>query len=83
MVALITIYITKSVCVCQDRIPLHLTSRTNGSKVRANASKHKAISYERMCAKEQQLEAEVSLDQLHDGDGIKKVETNKALLSLG
>src|SRR5260370_41552736 len=31
----------------------------DGSKLRANASKHKAMSYERMCAKEQQLEAEV------------------------
>ncbi len=31
----------------------------DGSKLRANASKHKAMSYERMSAKEQQLEAEV------------------------
>jgi transposase len=31
----------------------------DGSKLRANASKHKAMSYERMCAKEQQLAAEV------------------------
>jgi transposase len=31
----------------------------DGSKLRANASKHKAMSYERMCEKEQQLVAEV------------------------
>jgi len=31
----------------------------DGSKVRANASKHKAMSYEWMCAKEEQLVAEV------------------------
>ncbi len=31
----------------------------DGSKLRANASKHKAMSYERMCEKEQQLAAEV------------------------
>src|SRR6266853_4045947 len=31
----------------------------DGSKMRANASKHKAMSYERMCAQEQQLEGEV------------------------
>ena len=31
----------------------------DGSKLRANASKHKAMSYERMCAKEEQLAAEV------------------------
>lgn len=31
----------------------------DGSKLRANASKHKAMSYERMCAKEEQLVAEV------------------------
>jgi len=31
----------------------------DGSKIRANASKHKAMSYERMCTKEEQLEAEV------------------------
>ena len=32
----------------------------DGSKLRANASKHKAMSYERMCEKEQQLVAEVA-----------------------
>ena len=32
----------------------------DGSKLRANASKHKAMSYERMCEKEQQLVAEVT-----------------------
>lgn len=32
----------------------------DGSKMRANASKRKAMSYERMCTKEQQLEAEVA-----------------------
>ncbi len=31
----------------------------DGSKLRANASKHKAMSYERMCAKEEQLAGEV------------------------
>lgn len=31
----------------------------DGSKLRANASKHKAMSYERMCEKEEQLTAEV------------------------
>ncbi len=31
----------------------------DGSKFRANASKHKAMSYERMCEKEKELEAEV------------------------
>lgn len=31
----------------------------DGSKLRANASKHKAMGYERMCEKEQQLVAEV------------------------
>jgi transposase len=32
----------------------------DGSKLRANASKHKAMSYERMCEKEQQLTSEVA-----------------------
>src|SRR6266852_3275831 len=32
----------------------------DGSKLRANASKHKAMSYERMCTKEEQLAAEVA-----------------------
>ncbi len=32
----------------------------DGSKLRANASKHKAMSYERMCAKEEQLAAAVA-----------------------
>jgi len=32
----------------------------DGTKVQANASKHKAMSYERMCAEEKRLEAEVS-----------------------
>lgn len=32
----------------------------DGSKLRANASKHKAMSYDRMCEKEQQLAAEVA-----------------------
>jgi transposase len=31
----------------------------DGSKLRANASKHKAMSYDRMCEKEEQLRAEV------------------------
>src|SRR2546428_9441218 len=32
----------------------------DGTKIKANASKHKAMSYERMCAAEQQLEQEVA-----------------------
>ncbi len=32
----------------------------DGSKLRANASKHKAMSYDRMCEKEEQLTAEVA-----------------------
>ena len=32
----------------------------DGSKLRANASKHKAMSYDRMCEKEEQLRAEVT-----------------------
>jgi transposase len=32
----------------------------DGTKVRANASRHKAMSYERMCAAEEQLSAEVA-----------------------
>src|SRR6266567_7556605 len=32
----------------------------DGSKLRTNASKHKAMSYDRMCAKEEQLAAEVA-----------------------
>jgi transposase len=32
----------------------------DGTKLRANASRHKAMSYERMVAKEQQLEAEIA-----------------------
>ncbi|CAN5634832.1 hypothetical protein BH20ACI3_BH20ACI3_16160 [soil metagenome] len=32
----------------------------DGSKLRANASKHKAMSYERMCEKEEQLAVEVA-----------------------
>ena len=31
----------------------------DGTKVKANASKHKAMSYERMCKAEQELELEV------------------------
>jgi len=32
----------------------------DGTKIKANASKHKAMSYDRMCEKEKQLEAEVA-----------------------
>ncbi len=32
----------------------------DGTKLRANASRHKAMSYERMVKKEQQLEAEIA-----------------------
>ncbi len=32
----------------------------DGSKIKANASKHKAMSYDRMCEKEQELEREVA-----------------------
>lgn len=45
----------------------------DGSKLRANASKHKAMSYERMCEKEQQLEAEVKrlLKAAEDADAAE------------
>ena len=33
----------------------------DGTKLRANASRHKAMSYERMVKKEQQLEAEIAV----------------------
>ncbi len=32
----------------------------DGTKLRANASRHKAMSYERMITKEQQLDAEIA-----------------------
>jgi hypothetical protein len=31
----------------------------DGTKIKANASKHKAMSYERMCKREAELQAEV------------------------
>jgi transposase len=42
----------------------------DGSKLRANASKHKAMSYDRMCEKEEQLVAEVArlLKEAEDTD---------------
>jgi len=45
----------------------------DGSKLRANASKHKAMSYERMCEKEQQLVAEVKrlLKAAEDADAAE------------
>ncbi len=45
----------------------------DGSKLRANASKHKAMSYERMCEKEQQLAAEVArlLKEAEDTDAAE------------
>jgi transposase len=45
----------------------------DGSKMRANASKHKAMSYERMCEKEQQLVAEVKrlLKAAEDADAAE------------
>lgn len=32
----------------------------DGSKIKANASKHKALSYERACKQEEQIKAEVA-----------------------
>jgi transposase len=45
----------------------------DGSKLRANASKHKAMSYERMCEKEQQWAAEVArlLQEAEDTDAAE------------
>jgi hypothetical protein len=51
----------------------------DGSKVKANASKHKAMSYERMCAKEKELEAEVArlLEQAQQVDAAEDAEYGK------
>jgi len=45
----------------------------DGTKVKANASKHKAMSYERMCKTEQELEQEVKrlLEQAEKVDGAE------------
>jgi hypothetical protein len=51
----------------------------DGTKIKANASKHKAMSYARMCAKEQELEAEVArlLDQAQQVDAAEDAEYGK------
>src|SRR5450759_241166 len=51
----------------------------DGTKIKANASKHKAMSYERMCAKELELEAEVSrlLEQAQQVDAAEDAEYGK------
>ena len=51
----------------------------DGTKIKANASKHKAMSYERMCAKEQQLEDEVArlLEQAQQVDAAEDAEYGK------
>lgn len=48
----------------------------DGTKIKANASKHKAMSYERMCAKEKELEAEVArlLEQAQQVDAAEDAE---------
>jgi len=48
----------------------------DGTKVRANASKHKAMSYERMCKAEQELEQEVKrlLELAENVDGAEAQE---------
>jgi len=48
----------------------------DGTKVRANASKHKAMSYERMCKAEQELEQEVKrlLEMAENVDGAEAQE---------
>ena len=48
----------------------------DGTKVKANASKHKAMSYERMCKAEQELEQEVKrlLEQAEKVDGAEDQE---------
>ncbi|MFQ5779034.1 MAG: IS1182 family transposase [Terriglobia bacterium] len=51
----------------------------DGTKIKANASKHKAMSYEHMCAKEQELEAEVArlLEQAQQVDAAEDAEYGK------
>jgi transposase len=51
----------------------------DGTKIKANASKHKAMSYERMCAKEKELEAEVArlLEQAQQVDAAEDAEYGK------
>jgi transposase len=51
----------------------------DGTKIKANASKHKAMSYERMCAKEKELEAEVArlLEQAQQVDAAEEAEYGK------
>lgn len=51
----------------------------DSTKIKANASKHKAMSYERMCAKEKELEAEVArlLEQAQEVDAAEDAEYGK------
>jgi transposase len=51
----------------------------DGTKIKANASKHKAMSYQRMCAKEKELEEEVArlLEQAQQVDTAEDAEYGK------
>jgi transposase len=51
----------------------------DGTKIKANASKHKAMSYQRMCAKEKEWEAEVArlLEQATQVDAAEDAEYGK------
>jgi hypothetical protein len=51
----------------------------DGTKIKANASKHKAMSYERMCAKEKELEEEVArwLGKAQQVDAAEDAEYGK------
>jgi transposase len=51
----------------------------DGTKIKANASKHKAMSYGRMCAKEKELEAEVArlLEEAAQVDAAEDAEYGK------
>ncbi|MCI0422822.1 MAG: IS1182 family transposase [Acidobacteria bacterium] len=53
----------------------------DGSKLRANASKHKAMSYERMCEKEEQLTAEVGrlLKEAQEADAAEDGRYGKGI----
>jgi transposase len=51
----------------------------DGTKIKANASKHKAMSYERMCKAEKELEEEVKrlLEQAEKVDGVEDQENGE------
>jgi transposase len=61
--------------LCKRAKPVALGSLAlDGTKLRANASRHKAMSYERMVAKEQQLEAEIAEIQANVGALLSEAE---------